>query len=207
MHIPDGILPTSVCLGGYALTGAGTWLSLRGVPRKEIPKASLMTGAFFVTSLIHIPIPPASVHLLMIGLIGVTLGRMALPAILVGLFFQAIMFQHGGLTTLGVNAVLLSSPAMLAFALFRFRHRFASERKGILAFLAFLSGSLPVVVGAAAAAVLLISTIPATLDVAVERASIMTLTFAHIPLAVIEGVVTAMIIMFLVRVKPDLLAP
>ena len=69
--------------------------------REGVPKASLLTAAFFVASWIHIPVPPTSVHLVLNGLVGAALGYYAFPAILIGLFFQAVMFQHGGLTTPG----------------------------------------------------------------------------------------------------------
>ncbi|NET53997.1 MAG: cobalt transporter CbiM, partial [Merismopedia sp. SIO2A8] len=105
MHIPDGILPASVCIAGYAATGGLIWYSLRRIHRSQnsqqnIPKASLLTAAFFIASWIHIPVPPASVHLILNGLLGTILGYYALPAIVIGLFFQAVMFQHGGLSTL-----------------------------------------------------------------------------------------------------------
>lgn len=51
---------------------------------------------------------------------------------------------------------------------------------------------------------LLITSIPTYIDVATERAAITTLTVAHIPLAVIEGIFAAMIISFLLRVRPEM---
>ena len=90
MHIPDGFLPPSVCITGYALTGGVTWYCLRQIQRDReiqanIPKASLLTAAFFVASLVHIPIPPTSIHLIFNGLMGAILGYYAFPAILIGL--------------------------------------------------------------------------------------------------------------------------
>jgi cobalt/nickel transport system permease protein len=126
VHIPDGILPAQVCAAGYAITGLATWYSLRQINRKpdptaEIPKASLLTAAFFVASSIYIPIPPASVHLILNGLLGVVLGYFAFPAILIGLLFQALVIGHGGLTTLGVNAAMMGIPALLAYHIFQLR--------------------------------------------------------------------------------------
>ncbi|MFP4007617.1 MAG: energy-coupling factor ABC transporter permease, partial [Spirulinaceae cyanobacterium] len=97
MHIPDGLLPSSVYISGYAITGGVTWYSLRQIsqksnPQTQIPQASLLTAAFFVSSLIHIPIPPTSIHFVLNGLMGIILGYYAFPAILIGLFFQAVMF-------------------------------------------------------------------------------------------------------------------
>ena len=211
MHIPDGILPVSVALSGYAAAGGLTWLSLNRIkkkfknPRELIPRASLLTAAFFVAALIHIPVPPTSVHLILSGQMGVILGWFAFPAILVGLFFQAVMFQHGGLTTMGINACLMGIPALLAGALFRTRRYFGVNNKVTNGLLAFLGSFLALVSGALAAALLLIYTITAQLDVAAERAAIITLAGAHLPVALLEGVFTALVVLFLLRVKPELL--
>lgn len=210
MHIPDGILPAAVCLGGYATAGMATWVSLRKIGQKEnpwdgIPKASLLTAAFFVASWIHIPVPPTSVHLLLNGLLGVVLGYYAFPAILIGLFFQAVMFQHGGLTTLGVNATIMGVPALLAYFLFRLRKTFGKDSRVGTALFGFLAGAGGIGLAAVAAFVILITSIPAHINVEAERASIYALTLAHIPLMVIEGIFTALVALFLQRVKHELL--
>ncbi len=211
MHIPDGILPVSVALSGYAAAGGMTWFSLNRIkkkfknPRELIPRASLLTAAFFAASLVHIPVPPTSVHLILSGLMGVILGWFAFPAILVGLFFQAVMFQHGGLTTMGINACLMGIPALLAGVLFRTRRFFGADRRVVNGLLAFLGSFLSMVLAALSAALLLIYTIPAQLDATAEKAAIITLAGAHLPIALIEGVFTALVVLFLLRVKPELL--
>jgi cobalt/nickel transport system permease protein len=210
MHIPDGVLPAAVSIAGYATTGAATWYSLRKIdqqenPQESIPKASLLTAAFFVASWIHIPVPPTSVHLVLNGLMGAVLGYYAFPAILIGLFFQAVMFQHGGLTTLGVNATMMGIPALLAHHVFRLRHVVGKGNRLWTGVFGFLAGGGGLGLAALVALVLLITTIPATLDVEVERASITALTLAHVPLMVLEGLFTALVVLFLERVRPELL--
>jgi len=207
MHIPDGILPAAVCVAGYATSGAATWYSLRQIDHKEnpqadIPKASLLTAAFFVASWIHIPVPPTSVHLVLNGLLGVVLGYYAFPAILIGLFFQAVMFQHGGLTTLGVNATVMGVPALLAFHVFQLRGGRSRVLTGVLG---FLGGAVGIGLAAVFALVILVTTIPSHLDAQAEWASIYALTMAHIPLMAVEGVFTALVVLFLQRVRPELL--
>lgn len=211
MHIPDGIVPAYVAITGYAVAGGTTWLSLDRIkrkyenPRELIPTASLLTAVFFVASLIHIPFPPTSVHLVLAGLMGVILGWYAFPAILIGLFFQAVMFQHGGLTTLGLNACIMGIPALLAYGFFRLRYRFGGDKPVTGAIFGFLAGFLGIAIAALASSLVLILTIPANLDVSAERAAILTLLVAHMPLAALEGVFTAMVVLFLLRVKPALL--
>lgn len=211
MHIPDGLLPAPVCIGGYAVAGLVTWYSLRQISRKsnsmeDIPKASLLTAAFFVASSIHIPIPPASVHLVLNGLLGAVLGYYAFPAILIGLFFQAVMFGHGGLTTLGVNLAMMGIPTLLAYHIFRLHtvwQRWLNKRA--IALTAFLSGAIGLGLSTVIFIALVITNIPSGFDAATEQTAIYGLAIAHIPVIILEGVFTMMLVLFLQRVKPEMI--
>jgi len=210
MHIPDGILPPTVAIGGYAITGGMTWYSLRKIsrsnnPSEQIPKASLLTAGFFVASLIHIPIPPSSIHLVLNGLVGVVLGYFAFPAILIGLFFQAVMFQHGGLSSLGVNAAMMGIPAVLAYHLFQLHHSFPQGERWANAF-AFLAGGSALGLAALIFTVLVVTTIPAEVNAELERRAIYIGLAGYSVQAVIEGTFTMLLVSFFRRVKPELLS-
>lgn len=210
MHIPDGFLPPQICFTGYALTGGVTWFSLRQIARDRytqanIPKASLLTAAFFIASLIHIPIPPTSVHLILNGLMGAVLGYYAFPAILIGLFFQAVMFQHGGMSTLGVNAIILGSPAIAAYYLFRQREHLAGKRQLLTKLLSFAAGAGAILLSATMFAILLVTNISPDMNVSAERTAILVSLGGYSIQAVIEGVFSVMLISFLEQVKPELL--
>jgi ABC-type Co2+ transport system permease subunit len=119
IHMQDGQLTEAWWIGGFLAAGllalAGAW----GIRDEEIPRVAVLTAAFFVGTLIHVPIlggPPA--HLLLNGLLGVILRRRALLAIPVGLFLQAVLFGHGGFTVLGANSCVMGLPALLAWGLF-----------------------------------------------------------------------------------------
>ncbi|MEB3213109.1 MAG: cobalt transporter CbiM [Leptolyngbyaceae bacterium] len=212
MHIPDGILPAQICAAGYAIAVPVTWFSLKKINRQPdpsavIPKAALLTATFFVASSIHIPVPPVSVHFVLNGLLGAVLGYYAFPAILIGLFFQAVIIGHGGLTTLGVDAVMMGVPALLAYHVFQLRHvlgrrfnpRFASG------FCAFWAGVVGIAIASLIFFTLILTTIPSGFDATTERSAIYGLTLAHIPLALLEGAFTTMLVLFLQRVKPELI--
>jgi len=213
VHIPDGLIPLpQVWAAGYAVTGLATWYSLRQInrrpdPRADIPKASLLTAGFFVVSAIPIPVPPVVVHLVLNGLLGVVLGYFAFPAILIGLFFQAMVLGHGGMTTLGLNAAMIGVPALLGYGVFQLRHSLgkALPSRTALPLFGFLGGALGMGLSALIFLGLVITTIPSTMDAATEQRAILVLTVAHIPLMVLEGVFTALLVSYLQRVKPELL--
>jgi len=210
MHIPDGVLPPTVAIGGYAITGGMTWYSLRkisryGDPSEQVPRASLLTAGFFVASLIHIPIPPSSIHLVLNGLVGVVLGYYAFPAILIGLFFQAVMFQHGGLSSLGVNAAMMGIPALLGYHLFQLHQSFPNPQRWVSAF-AFLAGGSALGLSAIVFTILVVTTIPAEINAALERKAIYVGLVGYSIQALIEGTFTLLLVSFFQRVKPELIS-
>jgi len=124
VHISDGILSLPVLAAGWAITIALIavvlwWSEKKGNVAEQIPKLSVMTAAFFVASLIPFPVPPTSVHFLLSGLVGVMLGILAYPAIFIGVALQAVLFQHGGITTIGINTVNMGIPALIAAVIFK----------------------------------------------------------------------------------------
>lgn len=210
MHIPDGLLPGGACAAGYVValaTAAGSLAVIRrrSDPHQEVPKASILTAVFLVASWVHVPLPPASIHLVLNGLLGVVLGPFAFLATLVGLFFQAVLFGHGGLTTLGVNATLIGLPALAAGAVFSLGSKLWRRSRGWAAAFGFVAGALAVALSAAGFAAVVVTGVPAELDASLQRTGIAALTLAHAPLALVEGVFTAMVVLFLRRVQPDLL--
>ena len=210
MHIPDGLLPPSVCISGYAITGGLTWFSLRqikGQPnyREQISKASLLTAAFFVATLIHIPIPPISIHLLLNGMMGIVLGYYAFPAILVALLFQAIFFQHGGLSTLGINAIIIGVPSLVAYHLWLLRKISQWENGFADNLFAFISASASVFLSGLIFVLVTLNNISPELDINAEKIAIFGSLVGYGIQSFIEGFVTVIIVNFLLRVKPEML--
>jgi len=167
----------------------------------------LFTAVFFVASLIHIPAPPplTSFHLVLNGMMGTLLGYYAFLAIPIGLFFQAVMFQHGGMSTLGLNAVIMGLPAIVAYSLFRLRSKIPQKGRFWTKCLAFLSGSSAVLLSAFIFASIAISTISPEFDANAEKTAIYLSLGSYLIQAFIEGIFTVMIVSFLEKVKPELL--
>ena len=195
MHISEGILSAPVLIGGGALTAVGTAIGLKKIDYDRIMGVAILAATFFVASLIHVPIGPGSVHLILNGLLGVVLGWASFPAILIALLLQAIFFQYGGIVVLGVNTFNMAAPALLCFYLLRpwlkrqkYRH-----------VAGFIGGFLSVFVASLLMALALAfsdSGFIATAKIVVA---------ANLPVMIIEGFITMFTVSFLARVRPEIL--
>jgi len=198
MHISEGILSAPVLITGIALTATAVGYSLKKMEHKEVPKVAILSSVFFVASLIHVPVGPSSVHLILNGIIGVLLGWSAFPAILVALALQGVLFQFGGITTLGVNTFNMALPAIICFYLFNRGVR--SENNFIALTLAFVCGFLAVLLSGVMVAAALVFTGEPFMQVA------KLVLIAHLPVMIIEGILTVFCIGFLRKVRPEILS-
>ena len=197
MHISEGILSAPVLMSGAALAAAGTAIGLKKMDYDHLPQVAVLSAGFFVATLVHIPVGPASTHLILNGLMGVFLGWVAFPAILIGLILQALLFQYGGLTTLGVNCLNMAIPALICFYLFG---SFIRTKKIFYSMTAsFLCGFGAVFLGSLMLALNLVLT--GEYFSAVAK----LIVFAHFPVMVLEGFITVLCVKFFKRVKPELL--
>jgi len=197
MHISEGVLAAPLLIAGAAGAVAGCGIGLKKMDLEKTPKVAVMSSAFFVVSLIHIPIGPASAHLMLNGLVGIILGWASFPALLVALLLQIILFQFGGITTLGVNTLVTALPAMVCGYLFARSVRSKNSTRAIIA--AFIAGITGILLSGMLVAFCLIFTGEHFLPVA------KVFIIAHTPVMIIEGVLTALIIGFLRRVRPALI--
>jgi len=196
VHISEGVLSAPVLVSGGALAAAGTAIGLKKIDYDHIARVGILSATFFVASLVHVPIGPSSVHLIMNGIVGLLLGWAAFPAILVALLLQSVFFQFGGITTLGVNTIIMALPAVICYYLFApLLHK---DRKFLL-LAGFGCGFCAVLFGGVIVGLALMFTEENFLKVA------MLVVTAHIPVMIIEGIVTAFCVTFLKKVQPAML--
>jgi len=198
MHISDGVLPISVTIGGYVAGAALAAWSARRTHSDELPKLAVVTAAFFVASLIHVPFGPTSVHLIIPGLTGALLGPSAFLSIGLGLVLQSLLFQFGGLTALGANALMMGLPALACGWFFQ---KFKGQTRTRQAVTGGLAGAAGTILAAIILALLLATGGEDFFGVAKIALA------AHIPVILIEGGISAFTVGFLARVKPALLQP
>ncbi len=198
MHISEGILSLPVLAGGGALTAIGVALGLRKINGDNLPKVAVLTATFFIASFIHINVGPSTVHFMLNGVVGILLGWAAFPVVMIGLLIQAILFQYGGLTTLGINTLNVAGPGVL-FA-FIFHKMIMSDNLIKCSIGSFLAGALAL--GATAALVVLDLLLTDPIQYRAVAGAVM---LAHIPVMLIEGVVALMCVRFFKKVKPEIL--
>ena len=198
MHISEGVLSPAILTGGAALTAIGVGIGLKSIDYEEIPYLGILTAGFFVASLIHLPVGPSSVHIILNGMLGLILGWQVFPSILVGLALQALLFQFGGITTLGINTLNIALPAVTCYYLFGWGVKKSSGRLLII-ITAFASGCCAVLF----AGILVGFSLYLNGDAFLPAAKL--LVAAHLPVMLIEGILTATCALFLKKVKPDIL--
>lgn len=196
MHISEGVLSPAVLTGGAVLAAAGVWAGLRRVDYDRLMQVAILSAVFFVGSLVHVPVGLGSAHLILNGLLGVLLGWAVFPALLVALLLQALLFQFGGLTVLGVNVATMGAGGILAHYICRCCCRLPHYGPLLGGFLAGAAGVLAA--GVLTAAALALS------GEAFQTAARLVL-LAHLPIMLAEGCLTLFTVNFLVRVRPGIL--
>jgi cobalt/nickel transport system permease protein len=196
MHISEGYLSGPVLITGAVLATAGTAVGLKALDYERIAQAGILAAAFFVASLVHVPIGPSNAHLILNGIVGLLLGWGAFPVIAVALLLQGVFFQFGGITTLGVNTLIMALPAVVVYHLFGGA---LGSPGGYGKLRAFSAGA-----GAVALSAVIMA---ASLIFSEEKFWVLAggTLLVHLPVMIIEGVVTISCIGFLAKVKPELL--
>ena len=192
------MLSVSVLAGDAVIAGAAVAYALRKMDFETLPRVAVLTALFFVASLVSVPVGPSTVHLILAGLMGLVLGWAAVPAVLIGLVLQAVLFGFGGLTTLGVNTVNIALPGVLwALALRPLLRRAPSP--GRAAAIAAAVSALSVASTGALVALSLFLTDPA------YATSAKVILATYLPLMAGEALVVAATVSFLARVMPEIL--
>jgi cobalt/nickel transport system permease protein len=197
VHIVDGALSAQVVVGATALAIGGVAMGLKSIDVDRVPRVGLLGAVFFVASLVHVPVGPASTHLILAGLIGILLGWAAFPAIFIGVLLQAVLFGFGGLTVLGVNTLNVALPALLCYVLCASGIRNGAAPATVAAW-GFVAGTLSV----ALVAFMVAFSLVLSGEAFIVAAKLVVL--AHVPVAIVEGFLTAAAVVLIRKVKPEL---
>jgi len=190
MHIADGILPAEISIVAGVVAIGLVYAGGRKLEAEEIPRMGVFAAALFIVSLIHFPLGGTSIHLGLYGMAGLLFGLRAIPIIFVDLLFQTLIFQHGGLLSVGVNTLTMGSGALAARGIWKL----LTFNKQVVSFLCGFAG---IIVPAALMAGIFI--------LADYGKGMVLLISIYVPAAIIEGLLTIGIYNFFNKVKPEVL--
>ncbi len=210
MHIPDGFIDAPVSLAAGAVAAASVGVCLRGARRTlneaTAPLAGLVAVFVFAAQMINFPVGAGtSGHLMGAALAVILVGPYAgVLAITVVLLVQALFFADGGLIALGLNIVNLAIiPALVVWPLFRLLTRWLGDGRAVVAIGAGTAGFLSVIGAAAGFSLEFFLGGTAPVDPATVAVAMLGV---HGVIGIVEGIVTALVILAVVAVRPDLVA-
>ena len=199
MHLSEGVLHTPVLLAGVALAGVGVAVGLRRLESERLPLTALFAAAFFVAGTIHVPVGIGSVHLILNGMAGLFLGWAVFPAFLIALLLQVLFFSFGGFAVLGVNLCVMALPAVAAHYVLR-----GYLKPGMGPVAKLFAGLGAGIIGVGGAGVL------ASLVLAIDGGKhyqdlIALLLLSHLPVFVLDGIISYGVISLLSKMYPSAL--
>jgi cobalt/nickel transport system permease protein len=203
VHIPDGFLTGEAALLGTATAAVGLGVCLRGARRtmreRDLPVAGLAAAFFLVGDAPMIPITVGTQgHLLggtlAVALLGPWLGGVTIAVVCA---IQALVLGDGGITTLGLTITNLALvPAFVGYPLLLALRRVLPL---------WLACGIGAVVNVMLAAVIFVAEVTLGAAVTLDRTALAATTLgAYAVIAVIEGIITVLIIRGLLAVRPDL---
>ena len=177
MHISEGVLSAGVIATSSIILAPLIINSIRKLHSDDVSKVALLSALFFVISTIHLPIGVTSVHFMMLGVIGIMLGWHSFTALLIALLLQAMLIGFGGISSLSANTLNTGIGALTGFYLFKLL-----KDKLPTVVVSFLVGFVPILVASVGIAVALLFSSDDFVIVA------QTALIAHLPLALVEGI-------------------
>lgn len=117
LHIPDGVLPLWLWGPGLLLALLLLWRSTRGISPRQVAYQGALGGLMLAA--MAIPLGALEYHLTLAGPLGVLLGPAG--AFQVGFSVSAILavMGHGGISTVGLNALVTGAGAAGAALVYR----------------------------------------------------------------------------------------
>lgn len=204
MHIMEGFLPVGWAVFWWLVFLPFFIIGMRSLIRimREHPELKLLialSGAFtFVLSALKIPsVTGSSSHPTGIGLGAVLFGPWTMVVMgSIVLLFQALLLAHGGLTTLGANAVSMAIIGpFVAYGIYRFGKRWNISRHWTIFFAAFFSNLATYIVTSLQLALAFPDATGGISASFIKFAGIFAIT--QIPLAITEGLLTVVVWNFL----------
>jgi len=208
IHLEDGSFSLSWVLIWWIvallLIGVALWsLRSKGTKnQKQITIAAFVAAAAFAVFQINIPLF-GGVHLNLTPLIGILVGPVLGTLVILVINILSAAIGHGGWGLVGANVLINVSEVIVAYLIFRGTRSIIPDlfsRAGIATFAGLFCGNL-VMVG-----IILVSGIQGVTQTTGQVLTGLTLIIGvNMGVAVIEALLTGLIVRYIGKVRPDLL--
>ena len=208
MHVPDGFMNVTMSAATGVISFGTLWAYIRSakdlIADKFIALTGMMSALIFVLQMINFPVAAGtSGHLLGGALAVIVLGpRLGLICLSVVVIIQSLLFADGGLSALGVNVLNMAIvTSATSWFIVKYWIKFIGKNKTSIVTVSVLAGILSVVFSSIAFTIQY--AIGGTISIPVGTVLIAMVT-THLIIGLGEGIITALIITLLMRVRPDL---
>lgn len=207
MHIPDGFLGSKTCIGLAAISGLFLGWTLKGIKKthleKRIPLIGMTAAFVFAAQMLNFPVAGGTSGHFVGGvfsciLLGPWTGFLAMSLVII---VQALLFQDGGITTLGANlfnmGLIGSVGGFYLYGLFRL--------------LIWGDRTRPVAYALASWTSVMLAATFASLELAVSgtislKVVLPAMLSAHAIIGVGEALITTAALMAIWRMRPEIMA-
>jgi cobalt/nickel transport system permease protein len=210
MHMADALLSPAV--GGVmwaATAGTIAWCSAkvrRELDERKVPLMGVLAAFIFAAQMINFTIPAtgSSGHLGGGLLLAILLGpHAAFLAIASVLFIQALFFADGGLLALGCNIFNLGVfPAFVAYPMVYRKLAGRAPTQGRVIAVAIATAVIGLQLGSFA---VVLETVASGIAALPFGAFLLLMQPIHLGIGIVEGVVTAAVVSFVWRARPEIL--
>lgn len=203
MHIPDGFLDLEVAALFYCLSigviGYSLYKARESMNEKVVPLIGVVAAAIFAAQMLNWPIPGGtSAHFVGGALAGILLGPyLGCLAMAIVLTVQCLGFGDGGITALGANIWNMAIVNVFAGYLI---YKALSNKNRTLA--AFLAGWIGITLAAMFCGI----------EIGISSAfkyqitqTVPVMAIWHCILGIVEGVITAIVVEYVAKTRPDIL--
>ncbi len=206
MHVPDGFLTNRLAVSLDVVSGIGIFFAARrakvDLSGRMVPIMGVLGAFVFAAQMLNFPVlGGTSGHLVGGALLSILLGPMTgFLTIATVVIAQALFLQDGGLIALGANVFNIGAVASFTgYALFKLLGVGASGGKRM-----FLAGFV------AGWGSLIVSSACCALEMGLSGAiplhiGLTTMVGYHAIVGIVEGMLTAGVLSFLLKVRPDLM--
>jgi len=207
VHIPDGFLSTGVAVATGGLAAGGLGVALRRarshLARRRVPVLGLAAAFVFAAQMVNFPVAGGtSGHLVGAVLVAVLLGPSGAVIVMSAvLIVQCLMFADGGVTALGANILNMGViGAVGGYGIVVVVTRAVKGLFGLVVAAGFAAWCSTVVAAVACAGELAASRTVAW------HVALPAMAGVHMLIGVGEGLITALVVAGIGRVRPELLA-